>query len=294
MRDGGKSLFGYIRILKDELRVREYNMFRSYYCGLCKTIKSEYGFASRMGLSYDVTFLALVLSSVNSEETEVLPERCIVSPFNKKPTAQKTDELSYAAAVNVMLGYLKLSDDWHDERSLKALLCMPLFWGAKRKAKKRHGELFNEIKMHLDKLSLLEKEKCSEIDRLANEFGLVLSSVFNNYPDGEQVEKRILSHMGYMLGRFIYILDAYEDREKDKKKKCFNPFLLNKDNENADEIKESLMFTLSDVSNSYKLLNIKRNRPILDNIIYLGLPDSVEKVFCGGIKKENTTDERSI
>ena len=71
-------------------------------------------------------------------------------------------------------------------------------------------------------------------------------------------------------------------------------YYLNKDNENADEIKESLMFTLSDISNSYKLLNIKRNRPILDNIIYLGLPDSVEKVFCGGIKKENTTDERSI
>lgn len=287
-------MFGYIRILKDELRVREYNMFRSYYCGLCKSIKSEYGFVSRMGLSYDVTFLALMLSSVSNDETEVSPERCIVSPFNKKPIVQKTDVLSYAAAVNVILSYLKLSDDWRDERSLKALLCMPLFWGAKRKAEKRYGELFKEIKMHLDKLSLLEKEKCSEIDRLANEFGLVLSSVFNSYPGGEQNEKRILSHMGYMLGRFIYILDAYEDREKDKKKKCFNPFLLNKDNGNADEIKESLMFTLSDVSNTYKLLNIKRNRPILDNIIYLGLPDSVEKVFCGGIKKENTTDERSI
>jgi hypothetical protein len=247
-----------------------------------------------MGLSYDVTFLALMLSSINDEEPKVSPERCIVSPFNKKPIAQKTDALSYSAAVNVMLVYLKLSDDWRDERSLKALLCMPLIWGAKRKAKKRYGELFNEIKIHLDKLSLLEKEKCSEIDRLANEFGLVLSSVFKGYQEGEESEKRILSHMGYMLGRFIYILDAYEDREKDKKKKCFNPFLLNKDNENADEIKESLMFTLSDISNSYKLLNIKRNRPILDNIIYLGLPDSVEKVFCGGIKKENTTDERSI
>ena len=148
--------------------------------------------------------------------------------------------------------------------------------------------------MHLDRLSLLEKENCPEVDRLANEFGLVLSGVFKGYPDGDESEKRILSHIGYMLGRFIYILDAYEDKEKDKKKKCFNPFLLNKDNENADEIKESLMFTLSDVSNSYNLLNIKRNRPILDNIIYLGLLDSIEKVFCGGAKKENLKDERSI
>lgn len=287
-------MFGYIRILKDELRVREYNMFRSYYCGLCKTLKSEYGFASRMGLSYDVTFLALMLSSINDKDTNILPERCIVSPFNKKPIAQKTDALSYSAAVNVMLSYLKLSDDWRDEHSLKALFCMPLFWRAKTKAKKRFPELFREIKMHLDRLSLLEKEKCSEIDRLANEFGLVLSGVFKGYPDGDESEKRILSHVGYMLGRYIYILDAYEDREKDKKKKCFNPFLLNKDDVISDEIKESLMFTLSDVSNSYNLLNIKRNRPILDNIIYLGLPDSVEKVFCGGIKKENTTDERSI
>lgn len=287
-------MFGYIRICKDELKVREYNLFRSYYCGLCKSLKREYGFASRMGLSYDVTFLALLLSSVCDEGTQLLPERCIVSPHRKKPIAQKSDALSYAAAVNVILSYAKLKDDWHDEHSFKALLCLPLFFGAKKKAKKKNPGLLDKVQEHLTNLSKLEREKCSEIDRLANEFGEVLRAVFEASPTDDEAQKRILSHMGYGLGRFIYIMDAYEDREKDKKEKSFNPFLLLGDTVDAQAVRDSLMYTLSDISNSYQLLNIKRNLPILDNIIYLGLTEGVEKVFGGDKIKEKEIHERSI
>ncbi len=287
-------MFGYVRICKDELKVCEYNLFRSYYCGLCKSLKKEYGFASRMGLSYDVTFLALLLSSICDETTKLLPERCIVSPHRKKPIAQTSNALSYSADVNVILTYAKLKDDWHDENSLKALLCLPLFFGAKRKIKKKNPELLEKVQMHLSNLSELEREKCAETDKLANEFGEVLKEVFCASPNTDEVQKRILSHIGYSLGRFIYIMDAYEDMEKDKKEKSFNPFLLVGETVDAEAVRESLMFTLSEISNSYQLLDIKRNKPILDNIIYLGLIESVEKVFNTDKTKEKEINERSI
>lgn len=290
-------MFGYIKVCKDELKVKEYNLFRSYYCGLCKTLKRDYGFASRLGLSYDVTFLALLLSSVSENQTKIQPERCIANPFRKRPVCVGSRELDYTAAVNVMLMYAKLADDLRDEHSLRSLLCMPLLHPAKRKAKRLYGDLFAEITEHLRTLSALEKEKCSEIDRLANEFGRVMSAVFRT-PFLADKQQRVFSHIGYCLGRFIYILDAYEDREKDKKQKNFNPFLLAEQPPEEEEIKNALLFTLSDIANSCCLLDIRKNKSILDNIIYLGLQESMDRVFCGDCKgekqKENKTDERSV
>ena len=286
-------MFGYVKIAKDELRVREYNVFRAYYCGLCKTLKKEYGFASRMGLSYDVTFLALLLSSLCEEETSFVPERCIVSPVRKKPMARPFVPLSYTAAVNVMLTVGKIRDNWRDEHSVKALLAMPVMAHAKRKVKKKYPELFSVVEKHLKQLSRLEKEQCDELDRLAEEFAGLMQEVFSAAPGVGETERRILSHIGYGLGRFIYILDAYEDREKDKKENNFNPFLLAKEPPDTEEIRQMLEFTLSEISNSYQLLNIKRNRPILDNILYLGLPESMSRVF-DGVKKEKEVHERSL
>lgn len=272
-------MFGYIRICKDELKVREFNLFRSYYCGLCKTLKREYGFASRMGLSYDVTFLALLLSSVMEDKTKVCPERCIANPLRKRPVAVQTDYLEYTAAVNVILICAKLKDDWRDEHSVKALFSLPLFMRARRKIKKLYPELLQTTEEHLQNLSQLERDKCSELDRLANEFGMIMQSVFDAPVLADTAARRILAHMGYGLGRFIYIMDAYKDRERDAKEKSFNPFLLSQEPVSAEKVKNSLLFTLSDVSNSYQLLKIKSNRPILDNIIYLGLSEGLEKVF---------------
>lgn len=277
-------MFGYIKICKDELKIRDFNLFRSHYCGLCKALKRGYGFASRMGLSYDVTFLALLLAAVSEEKPQIAPERCIANPFRHRPVCSGSDSLDYTAAVNVILMSAKLSDDWHDEHSVRSLACMPLLLRAKHKIKKQYAELFGSVSEHLRNLSRLEKEQCREIDRLANEFALVMQTVFSAPFLGER-EQRIFAHIGYCLGRFIYILDAYEDREKDKKKNCFNPFLLTEEETDSKEVKDALLFTLSDVSNSYQLLELKSNKEILDNIIYLGLPESLDKVFCGERKE---------
>lgn len=291
-------MFGYVRICKDELKVREFNLFKAHYCGLCKTLKKEYGFAARMGLSYDITFLAVLLASVSDEPPQVEPERCIANPFVKKPIAVTTPYFSYTASVNVILTYLKLSDDVHDEHSIKACFFSCLLMMAKRKAKKRYPELYQEIRAHIDKLTELEKNKCEDVDRLAHEFGSIMQCVFSAKLVEQPEVRRILSHMGYQLGRFIYILDAYEDMEQDRIKKRFNPFLAGDIYPEKEFLRTALTLTLSEVSKSYQLLNVKRNQAILDNIIYLGLCEVLDNTLNAGPKsaaqKGVQKNERSL
>ena len=277
-----KKMFGYVKVNQDELKVREYNIYKSYYCGLCKTLKSEYGYFSRFGLNYDSVFLALLLSSVTEDEYNCEKLRCIAHPAEKKPIMKTNKSLSYSAAVMVILALLKIEDDIRDERSVKSMLLYLALTGAKRKVKKNYPKLYSDCRSQINKLSELEKNNVTDIDKLSDVFANLLKVLF--VPDfiDDEITKRILSQIGYTLGRFIYIIDAYEDMEKDKKKKSFNPFLLGNI---PDDLHESLTFTLSNLANSYELLDLKINKPILDNIIYLGLSGALDKAIKG--EKEN-------
>ena len=274
-------MLGYVKVNKDELKIREYNVYKSYYCGLCKTLKSEYGYFSRFVLNYDSVFLALLLSSVSNDDYDLKNEICIAHPTKKTPITVKNKSLTYSAAVMVILVLLKLEDDIRDEKSLKALIVYLLLTNAKRKVKKNYRTLFKNCRDTINKLSDLEKNNCDDLDKLSDVFANLLKLLF--VPDfiTENSEKRILSHIGYMLGRFIYIIDAYEDMEKDEKKKNFNPFLLSENSPDKDLIFDTLSFDLSSLSNAYELLDLKVNKPILDNIIYLGLSGVLDKTIKG-------------
>ncbi len=277
------KMFGYVKVNKDELKVREYNVYKSYYCGLCKTLKSEYGYFSRFGLNYDSVFLALLLSSVIEDKYDCERARCIAHPTEKKPIMKPNRSLSYSAVAMMILALLKLEDDIRDEHSIKAALTYFVLLGAKKKVKKRYGALYDMCREQINKLSILEKDNVADIDRLSDVFAHLLEILF--VPDfiDDVAQKRILAHIGYMLGRFIYIIDAYEDIEKDKKKKSFNPFILGNIPEKED-LHDLLTFNLSSLSNSYELLDLKINKPILDNIIYLGLSGILDKTMEGEIK----------
>jgi len=274
-------MFGYIKVNKDELKVKEYNVFKSYYCGLCMTLKSEYGYFSRFGLNYDSVFLALLLSSVSGDKYDCDRKICIAHPLNKKPIMKTNQSLSYSAAVMIILALLKLEDDIKDEHSIKSALLYFALLKAKRKVKKNYGSLYKVCSEQINKLSVLEKNNCCDIDELSDTFANILKILFvPDFIENEET-KRILAHIGYMLGRFIYILDAYEDIKKDKIKKNFNPFLASDNIPKTENILELLTFNLSSIANSYELLDIKINKPILDNIIYLGLSGVLDKTVKG-------------
>ncbi len=278
-------MFGYIQVDKDELKVRDYNLFKSYYCGVCQTLKKEFGFPARYFLSYDVTFLAVLLSALQEEMPKVCPQRCLANPMIRRPVAQKNPVLSYAAAVNVLLVWFKLKDDWADNHSLKSLLIMPGMLTKKNKSRKAYPALYEKIGNALSELSQSEKQGCDQPDQVAASFGKLMEDIFDTTLIKPKEQRRILAHMGFLLGRIIYLLDAWADREDDRKKKAYNPFLLSQIPE--EDVRLSMDYTLSELANSFALLDIKHNKEILENIIYLGLKRKADAVFAGNKTKEN-------
>ena len=284
-------MFGYIRIDKNELKIKDYNLFKSYYCGVCRVLKKDYGFPAHYFLSYDSAFLTVLLSSVCDQAPDFGTTRCISNPAVCRPVAQKNDMLSYAAAVNVLLVWFKLKDDWADNHSMKVLLLMPLMFRKKNKAKKLFPFLYQKIDSQLSALSELEQQQCTCPDSVAAVFGNLMAQIFESGWNGDENTGRILSHIGFLLGRLIYLMDAWADREDDKNKKAYNPFLLS-DNMNEDDLRISFDYSLGELGSSLELLDIKRNRDILENIIYLGMRQAVDSVFSNEHNQKGTKKEK--
>lgn len=284
-------MFGYVTICKSALSEEAYNTFRAYYCGLCKTIGKRCSHLSRMGLSYDITFLAIMLSSVDKEETHMRDKRCMLHPRRKNICVENDRAVEYAADMGVILSYLKLLDDWRDEKSVKALFGMLMFAGGVRRARKRYPKIYKGIRECLDRLSVLEKENCGETDAVADCFAKILELLFTpDFIEGEG-DRRALAWLGYNIGRWIYIIDAYSDLEKDFRQKTYNPFLTKGDSAEAvkqkisDDLDMSLTFTLENAASAYNLLKIYKNEEILNNIIYMSLKNKQDCIL--GEKNES-------
>lgn len=272
-------MFGYVTVCKDTLSEQGYKNFKAYYCGLCRATGKQCSQSSRMGLSYDITFLAIVLSSADKSETEMQDRKCFLHPMRENICAENDRAVDYAADMGVILSYLKLLDDWHDERSIKALFGLLFFRRGIRKAKKRYPKIYDGIGECLDNLSRLEKDGCAEIDETADCFAKILEILFTPDFIEDENTKRVLAWLGYNIGRWIYIIDAYNDIAKDMKKKSYNTFLIKYRGKPLEEIKKelaekldiSMTFTLENAASAYNLLTVYKNKEVLDNIIYTAL-----------------------
>ena len=282
-------MFGYVQPLKPELKVKEYEAFKGYYCGLCKAIGENYTHGARFMLNYDCAVLVLLLSSMSDDIPVVTKEACIANPFKKKIIV-RAKQAEYAAAVNVMLGYAKIEDAVADEKQLAARILSLLYRRVGKKARKSHEALAEEFAARLMALSALEKQRCADIDAVADEFAKLLAAVFSQAPFDfvDEAAKRTLWHFGYNLGRWIYIADAISDIEKDHKSGSYNVYLQHEfaDIESLREsIREQAAFnlnmSLAQAVKAYELLNIKRDKPLIDNIMYLGLAKKTEDILKG-------------
>lgn len=271
-------MFGYVTVCREVMSKDDYAVFQSYYCGVCKATGRCTSNLARIGLSYDITFLALVLSSVINEKDITVTGGCIAHPFKKREFISQNNAVDYSACMGVMLSYLKLIDDIHDDKSIKAASMAVLFHHGVKKAQLKYNSQYNIITDYLKKLQMLEKENSADIDRCADCFAKILETLFTPDFIADSNTKRILAWMGYNTGRWIYIIDAYNDMEKDMKRKKYNPFLAEKCS-NFDEhrrkikeqLKTSLTFTLENIASSFELLKIYKNKSIIEHIIYQGL-----------------------
>lgn len=257
-------MFGYVLLNKPELKFKEYDIYKSYYCGLCHTLKKRHGIMGQISLTYDMTFLTILLTSLYEPEIIEESHRCISHPFNKHlmVSSKYTD---YVADMNVILAYYKSLDDWNDEHNIFKLAYSSLL---KNKCK-QYEEKSLAISNLLTQLQEYEKSGETNIDTVAGTFGKIMGIVCT--PKDDQWAPT-LERFGFFLGKFIYILDAYKDIHKDMKKNNYNPFknVCNEPDFN-DRIEKMLTMMMAECSKQFEYLPILDNINILRNILYAGV-----------------------
>lgn len=274
-------MLGYVTIEKNELKVREFDMYQAYYCGICKSIGRRFGQLPRMTLSYDSVFLALVLAGLSQDTDIVLQEHCITHHIKKKPVVFGNDALDYAADVMVILAYHKFLDDWKDEKSKVGLLGKSALSGAYRKLKELHPEICQKTENSLTALSELERDNSGKLDLVSDTFAGIMETLFTGYAP-EAGASKVLGHLGRYLGKWIYTIDALDDYPDDIEQENYNPLIFR---ENKLEGIEDLLYNyLAEVANAFDLLDIKKNRGILDNIIFMGLRVRTDVILRERIK----------
>ncbi len=261
-------MFGYVMANKPELKIREFDRYKGYYCGLCRRLKCRNGRLSQLTLTYDMTFLILLLSSLYEPEEREERHRCVIHP-GKKQKMIYNEITDYASDMNVLLSYYHFKDDWEDEKKVSGLLGTGVFAGRAEKIAGRYPEQSRVIKEKLADLAQLEKQNVTQPDAISRPFGELMAALFRYRQDafGE-----ILGRFGFFLGKYIYLMDAYMDLEKDQKNGSFNPFRLASCEEGFDErITQILESTMREAIVEFEKLPLEMDLPILRNILYEGV-----------------------
>lgn len=337
-------MFGYVVVNKPELKFREFDVYRAYYCGLCHSLSKRHGLSGQLTLSYDMTFLVILLSSLYEPEHNVTSKRCVVHPLRRQNiiSSEFTD---YVADMNVILSYFKCLDDWHDDRSVLKLAYSKLLKKgsigknlnnvhatsdstddgsvaatqssavddgsvtATQSSAVNDGSVtatqpnsdsnnqnsyFTDDSGHLhispdysyknkieaissllDELGTREKMNETNVDVVAGLFGRIMQILFVPFDD---IYAKGLGRMGFYLGKFIYIMDAFDDVEEDVKKGRYNVFSnCYTDPDFETHVKDMLTMMMAECSDAFEMLPAVDNADILRNILYSGVWNSYER-----------------
>lgn len=256
-------MFGYIAVNPEALSKEERIRYREYYCGLCRRLDTQYGSVGRVSLTYDMTFLAMLLSSLYELEETGDSYHCVLHPVKSCPYVT-TQAIAYAADMNIILAYYQCLDDWNDDHNLTA-----------REKSRRLEKYLPRIKeinprqcaMIADSLRRLgEMEKANELnpDLPANCFGELMGALFAWRQDGYA---DTLWHMGASLGRFIYLLDAVNDLKADIRRQRYNPLVAQLET----DFTPMLTMIMAECTVEFEKLPVKRDKYILQNHLYAGV-----------------------
>ena len=279
-------MFGYVTINKPELKIKDYERYHAYYCGLCKVLKEEYGRAGQITLTYDMTFLVILLTSLYEEVPTHEQHRCVVHPM-KKHSMLFNEITKYAADMNIALTYHHLQDDWEDEKSYAGLMGTKVFKRKYQKIAKKYPRQVEVIVKSLDRLKTCEQNQIMDLDQVAGCFGDLMAEFFVMIKDQWEEDLR---EIGFYLGKFIYIIDAYEDLEKDIKNGSYNPLVeMSKDPLYEEKIQSILNLMMIDCTKAFERLPLLVEVDILRNILYAGVWSKYDR-----LRKEKEDDSRSI
>ena len=260
-------MFGYVTASFKELTKEQQLRYNSIYCGVCRQIRQQSGNVARLGLSYDIAFLSALLMSLYEPEETSGRNTCLPHPVTKKPWVDNP-YIRYGADMNVALSYYNFLDDWHDDRKRTAKLLANAMETPVNKIRQRYPRQCEAIESCIRELSRLEKEGCDNPDACAACFGQLMGELFVYEED---LWAPTLRQMGSALGRFIYLLDAALDYDKDRKKGKYNPYLAMGTGKDWPRWEEYLVLTMGRCTEYYERLPLVQDKPLLDNILYSGV-----------------------
>lgn len=278
-------MFGYVTVNKPELKLREYEKYHSYYCGLCHTLRERSGIAGQFTLTYDTTFLVILLSSLYEPKTRMSKSRCIAHP-GKKHLLRQNKITAYGADMNIALTFHKCLDDWKDDKSLSGISGMNLLYHQYCRVHRIYPDKCTSIEKYLQQLSACEARNEQNPDKTAGIFGRLMACLFDYQQD---IWSPYLKRFGFYLGKFIYIMDAYLDFEEDRKKGHYNPLnglfsaMSRSDFDKACHSMLELM--IADACQQFEKLPLDEDIELMRNILYAGIWTKYDKYRAQAVHK---------
>ena len=282
-------MFGYININRKELTKEGDRAYQAYYCGLCRILKRNCGTKGQMLLNYDMTFLIVLLTGLYELEHVEQEFTCPIHP-TKKRTAWINEATEYAADMNLLLAYHNFEDDWKDNKAYAKKACAMAFVKDYEKARKKYPRQASAVEKYMKTLAAEEAAQEENIDLIAGLTGEMTGEIFDWKEDEWSEELRCLS---FYLGKFIYLMDAYEDLEKDKKRQEYNPFLkmvCQRETDFETFVKLLLTSMMSESAKSFERLPILLHADILRNVLYSGVWSRYEYIQ---VKKRKQQEKKA-
>lgn len=262
-------MLGYVTANQEKLTPKERQTYRSYYCGLCRELNDRYHYAGRMTLNYDMTFLYLLLTGLYEPVPVNRQSRCIPHPL--RPHTEISNPLvSYCADMNILLAYYDLLDDWDDEKKLSGCLGSGLLKKGCGMVRQRYPRQAKAVLHGVAALRQCELREAKEIDAASGISGRMLGEILV-FQEDEWAET--LRCMGFYLGKFIYLCDAYEDLEKDVRAGRYNPWKCDwKDRPDFEDFSAGILENvMGECARTFERLPILTHAEILRNILYSGI-----------------------
>ncbi len=260
-------MFGFVTANLKELTPEQKTRYNAVYCGICRQLHSRASQLSRLVLSYDMAFLALLLMSLYEPQEHQGADTCAVHPVKKRPWVDN-ECVRYAADMNLVLAYYKALDDWNDEKKHTARAAVRALESHCGPIQERYPRQSQAIAQCIAQLSELEKENCADADRLANCFGQLMAQLLVYREDLWAPD---LQEMGMALGRFIYLADAAVDYRRDRRAGRYNVFLVMQTGEDWPLWDSFLVLAMGRCTRAFERLPLVQDKKLLDNILYSGV-----------------------
>jgi hypothetical protein len=279
-------MFGYVRADTPYLYIKDDTLYRAMYCGVCKGIAEVCGHSARMGLSYDVTFLSILLHNILGQDVVIEKQHCLTHCIRSRQMANVDELTRQLGALNTALVYYKYTDDIVDGDKGRG----KRLWFKKgfRRMKRKYPEVERIVRKNLQDQEAAEKAKTDSIDRAADATAQMLAE-FSDYALGEKKTEETRNQF-YAIGKWIYLIDALDDYDKDLKKNAYNPFRLAYGAESrkemlagkcGDEVRFIFHAIFYDIRENLSKINFSFNRDLSDNILLRGLPMVTKRIMDG-------------